>query len=451
MNPTQARFIADQGSRLAYMGPAGVAKTSTGVAKVMMSCLLEPGSKSLIARADYNDLEDTTMLRAREMLGYLPPGTLLDSTAKPPEKWWIRPAVQKGPSGEEIDEPSQITFMGLSDVLGSYEFSNAFIDEAAEVDKVRVDEVGARLRWIPHHLRNNEEAKANLKYWLAMSFNPPVKSHWLHEACTGLSPEGDLLHEPTYRLYLPQKEENNRNLPPNYHELLAADLPDDLKQRLIEGAWGSTFPGLPVIPQFRLAMHGRLDIKFAGGTLFRFFDFGFRRPCCLWVQVTNSGQLQVMREFLGHNMTGEAFIAKVIALTNEHYEKRRDTVDYGDPAVAQVKDTGSMLTLLRQAGLNLRYQRVAVDLSLKILRKHFETLINGEPKIIIDSRHAPHLCAALGGGYHFKRDGITPHKDEFYDHEVDALRYGDYNLFGTNEGTTTSTMPVSIAPWENRL
>ena len=436
INPTQALFIKDPTRIKAYMGPAGVAKTSTGVAEVFVHAMLEPGTKYLIGRADYNDLSDTTMLRAEEMLRFLPAGTLLDRDMKPPAKWWIKPATVRLADGTELDEPSQITFMGLKDTMGSYEFNGAFIDEAAEVEEKRVHEVNTRLR----HKRGHK--------FLSVAFNPPDVNHWLYQACTGRNPQGELISEPWMKLFTPQPRENNRNLPENYHELLASTLPEDMRQRLIEGVWGSTFPGEPVVPQFKRGMHTRNDLEYRGGTLFRFWDFGFRRPACMWVQVTTDGRAQVLREVLGHNMTGEAFIALVRQMTAQHYPKASVFCDYGDPAVAQKKDTGQMAALMMQAGIVIRYQHTPFDLSLKILRKRLETLITGEPAIVIADRLCPHLVGGLSGGYHFKKDGVTPHKDEFFDHLVDALRYGIWNLFGITSNQS-STVPMNIAYWES--
>src|SRR5690242_11806002 len=85
--PTQSDFIWDYipenefGARRwegAYMGPYGCAKTSTLLAKAWMQALFEPGSHILIARANFNDLKDTTYKRMEEMLARLPPNTLLE-------------------------------------------------------------------------------------------------------------------------------------------------------------------------------------------------------------------------------------------------------------------------------------------------------------------------------------------------------------------------------------
>lgn len=426
VNPTQLSYIMSAVRLKAYKGPAGCAKTSTGVADIFTHALTEPGTKYLIARMDYNDLLDTTMLRAEEMLARLPPNTLIQRDKSPPAKWWLK-------SGGE--DPSEITFMGLKDTLGSYEFNGIFIDEADEVEEKRVHEANTRLRWKRGHK------------FLGLAFNPPDVNHWLYTACTGLNAQGELVNsgEVLFKLFEPNPRENTRNLPQNYYELLTATLPEDMRQRLVDGAWGSTFPGEAVVRQFKRAVHVRDALAYQQGTLFRFWDFGYNRPCVLFCQVNNSGSAQVMREWLGHHVTGQSFIEAVKAKTTEWFPTARHFVDYGDPAVAQKKDTGQMLALLYNAGVLLRYRDTPFDVSMNLLRKRFEMLVDGVPAILID-RRCPILIGGLSGGYHFKGDGITPFKDGYYDHLVDALRYGIFDLFGTS-GTTTVSVPQSIAYW----
>ena len=107
-----------------------------------------------------------------------------------------------------------------------------------------------------------------------------------------------------------------------------------------------------------------------------------------------------------------------------------------------------MSALLREAGIDLLSQRVAIDVSMTVLRKRFETIIGEDPAILIDARLCPILCGGLAGGYHFKKDGITPHKDGYYDHLIDAFRYGVYNIYGVfGSSTLTTNLPSSVAYW----
>jgi hypothetical protein len=342
--------------------------------------------------------------------------------------------------------------MGLKGGLGSFEANGAFVDEADQCDRSAVKEILGRLRWMKGHR------------WVSLAFNPPDKNHWLYTACTGLDAQDEYVGGKTYTLYTPQPGENNENLPADYHQHMLDGMPEDQIQRLVRGEWGSTFPGLPVIKEFNKGIHVQ-PVKWEGTTLFRFWDFGYNRPCCLWARLDRLGRLYIMREYLGHKMTGDNFIAKVREMTRELYPEASQIRDFGDPAAKQEKDTGSMLTLLSNAGIQLGYQYTPFDTSLSALRVRFTKLLEGGAAITIDPKCGI-LIGGLAGGYCFKKDGITPRKDGYYDHECDALRYGAWNIFGASsvfgfnpflqegypqvqEGNTTATIHgVSAAYWD---
>lgn len=103
-----------------------------------------------------------------------------------------------------------------------------------------------------------------------------------------------------------------------------------------------------------------------------------------------------------------------------------------------------MLALLNNAGILMRYQRTPFDVSIQVLRKRFEMDIEGDPAILLDPS-VRILADGLAGGYHLKEDGVTPRKDGYFDHEVDALRYGVYNIFGvTMSGMRPEQVQTSI-------
>jgi hypothetical protein len=436
LNPTQLEYILSDSKLKAYMGPAGCAKTSTGCADIMLRALLMPGTKWFVARRDYNDLIDTTLRSMQNILAQLPEGTLLDRQKMAPQKWWIRPIVH-GMNGVQT-EASEITFMGLSDYVGSYEFTGGFVDEADEVEKNNFMQMLGRLRYKPSPDFPDEN------FYIGCAFNPPSMSHWLYTECTGLDVAGQKVQEPTMDLFRPQPKENQRNLPKGYYEQMATTMSEELRQRYVDGMWGNTYPGEPVIRQFKRALHVKDGLEYKGGTVFRFWDFGYNRPAVIFAQLAMDGRLQILGEFLGHHIEGTKFIETVIAQTAQRFPGAEKFVDYGDPAVAQHKDTGSMLALLNNAGILMRYQRTPFDLSVQLLRKRFESQIEGEQAVLIDSSCRV-LVDGLAGGYHLKEDGVTPRKDGFFDHLCDALRYGVFNLFGVaTSNLRPDQMPSSL-------
>lgn len=442
LNPTQLEYILSDAPLKAYMGPAGCAKTSTGCADIMLRALLMPGTKWFVARRDYNDLIDTTLHSMQAILANLPEGTLLDRQKMAPQKWWIRPIVH-GENGALAD-PSEITFLGLSDYVGSYQFTGGFVDEADEVEKNNFQQMLGRLRFKP------TPDFPDQNFFMGCAFNPPPMTHWLYTECTGLDVTGTKKQEPSMTLFRPQPRENQRNLPTGYYEKMQSVMSEELRQRYVDGIWGNTYPGEPVIRQFRRNLHAAKDLKFKGGTLFRFWDFGYNRPAVLFAQVSMEGHVQILGEYLGHHVEGTKFIEQVLAQTAQRFPDAQKYIDYGDPAVQQHKDTGSMLGLLNNAGILMRYQRTPFELSIQLLRKRFESQIEGQQAILIDSSCRV-LLDGLSGGYHLKEDGVTPRKDGYFDHQVDALRYGLWNLFGaTISSTHSGDFQTSLAPPKKR-
>lgn len=431
LNPTQKAFIYSPARFKAYKGPAGCAKTSTLCAAGLVRALLQPGSKGLVARQDYNDLVDTTKLRLEEMLAVLPKGTLLDRDKSPPEKWYLRPAAITLPDGTTPDEPSQITFMGLKEQPGGYEFNWAIVDEADEVEE-------SRIHWIDSRLRHRGGNRA-----IMLAFNPPPTTHWLYKACTGLDPTNRRVQDPWFDLFEPRPDENTRNLPDGYYEQLAAHLPSDMRRRLVDGLWGTNFAGAPVFGQFRRELHVRRDLRYEGGTLYRFWDFGYNHPACLWAQVSYEGHVQILRERLGSKMEATAFAQLVKKITAETFPTAERILDYGDVSAKQHKDTGSTLYALAKEGIQLRMQRMGIEESLRRVRKLMETLIIGQPAFVVD-QSCQILIDGLSGGYALRDDGVTPIKDGLYDHLVDAMRYGIVNVLGL-EPTVDSEIPSSLA------
>src|SRR3990167_3098462 len=261
INPTQAAVISSKSYINFYKGPAGCAKTSTGVAAVLLRLITEPGSKGLIARQDYNDLKGTTMERAISMRDRLPPGTLLDRDKQSPECWFLSPIPYKRRDGKWDDLPSELRFMSLKEGLGSYDFNIAFLDESDEISSAALNQVITRMRTKsaafykdlpPKPNEDDPDAKETDGYYqIILAFNPPEKIHWLYTAATGKDYQEKHVKPPMGRLFEPNPKENVRNLPADYYKRLEETLPPDQVARYVDGEWGATFPGEPAIKTFK--------------------------------------------------------------------------------------------------------------------------------------------------------------------------------------------------------
>lgn len=442
--PTQKRFIFSPDEGKAYKGPAGCAKTSTLCCAAWLRALLQPGSRGIICRHDYNDLYKTTMLRMEEMLSRLPPGIRLDRNKSAPETWYIRSPMTKGVDGTTEGPPSEIVFMGLKDGLGSLELSWACVDEADECSELRVQEIFARFR------------NSGGNYSLMLAFNPPDKHHWLYQACTGLDFQDQPTGNPPWlTLFEPLAKENVKNLDEGYYERMTARLSPDQRRRLVDGEWGGTFEGSPVYPDFRYDIHTREGLKFTKGiTLLRFWDFGYRHPYCVWAQLSPRGHLSLLAEVLGQNTTARDFAQRIKAETASRFPDAERVLDFGDPAVKQQKDTGQALADFYKEGIQMLYRPSKIEEGVKVIQYNLNRMIQGDPVLQFDRAGVPLLITAMRGGYHLDKKGVKPEKDNFYDHPADAFRYGMIHLFGGGVGINhfdAKPIPksVSYAPRED--
>lgn len=442
LNPTQRELIYESCRIAAYMGAAGVAKTSTICAAGLIRALTVPDTRLLVGRWDYNKLLLTTCQVMESMMQALPNGTLIDRTKEPPMQWFIKPLATLV---DQNPEPSVITFMGLKDNMGSFFFTDAIIDEADDCEEKRVQEVNTRLR----HVRKGwTEDEAAGKFALRLAFNPPDTTHWLYTACTGMDHQGRFVRKPwVQKLFTPRPNENSQNLATGYHDELAATLPEDMRERLVFGRWGAVFPGQPVFRQFKRPIHVKSKLTWTRDSpILRFWDFGYNHPYVCWCQKDWEGRLIALREFKAEKMEATAFARRVKEKSADFFPMHRQFLDYGDPAVAQHKDTGKTLFELMKFGIRLMYQQSHIEPGLQLIRQRLELMIDGEPALQFDEHGVPILIRAFQGGYHIDEKTGKPKKDGFYDHPADAYRYGCINVLGENTGRAgTEALPDNIS------
>lgn len=449
MNPTQRDVIYSQKkgvpvkARIKGMkGNAGGGKTTTILGALIARMLVHPGYRAVMCRYDYNKMEETVFPVAEMMLNRLPAGLVIDRDKSAPMKWWVRSVfVGRNEAGEPVNfdaYPSQLSFMGLKDYPGGLQVHGIGIDEADEVEERVVTGFYSRTR----NLFPTPRYAPEPAFEEFLAFNPPEKTHWLYEACTGTTHDGKRAKREKYiELYEPPPRENEHHLRPGYYADLASVLPEDQRERFINGEWGSVFKGQPVYREYITRLHGacHLDVVEDSNLNARFWDFGYRRPYCCFNQMDAEGRGYTLREVMGENEEITPFVRRVKAKARQWFPdvREEDWLDFGDPAAAQKKDTGSTLITLKEAGITLRYVRSLIEDGIKAARLLLELMIRGEPAWQVNARNCPWLHGALRGGYRLDDDGIKPVKDGTYDHPADGWRYGIVNLFGTHGGRTS--------------
>jgi hypothetical protein len=442
LNPTQQQFIFDPEQIKWYCGPVGCAKTSTGIGHVVLLAMLFPGLRCLIARWTNPSLQETTMKRFDDLCKNIP-GIVIENQEGPPRKVWISSA-RRGENGLPM-EPSEILFHSLDEVskLGSQEFNVVYVDEANEITQEMANMLNDRLRYImPWQKKDKLPDWTTLRegpYFLLLTSNPVNHSHWLHKQ---FCQEEGCAPEPMGKKFRPHSKENVKNLPSGYYDRITKGKNPQEIARFINGECGPDPHGKPVFTEF-MPQHHTGQLKFLPFyAMNRFWDFGRRRPACVWQQVTPEGHYNYLHELLGENETTKAFATRCLAISQMLFGNTRIWNDYGDPAATQERSNSEDTdeTVLFKLGIHLRYNShiKSIKRGLDIQSENLKTWVNGRPKVMIDVT-CKKLIDGHASGYKWPEEKPgkplkeTPVKDGFYEHLMDAKRYGELNLtLGSN-------------------
>lgn len=275
-----------------------------------------------------------------------------------------------------------------------------------------------------------------IPFWMATICNPVKKTHWIGK----LKMENEVamqMGERPYCLVIRSRPSDNKHLPAGWVETQREMLKgqDHLIQAWLEGEDEIETVGKPVYgAQFSDKLHVDSQIKFNPYLpLLRGWDFGYHRPACVWLQEDVKGNINVLYELLGEDETAEQFADRVRTLTQEKFQGVPSIKDYGDPAGAQQTDKGdSTIAILARKGIRINFRPTQIMPGVKHVRAMLTKMRAGRPELVF-SPACPILIDGFKRGYHFKEFADStfsdkPHKDGYYDHLCDAIRYCLVNI-----------------------
>lgn len=433
--PTQREFVFSPERIKWFAGPVGSAKTSTLVGSIIIPAMLYPGSRWMISRWTYSALEETTMQRFDDMARNFP-GLIAEDQAGPPRKIWIKSA-RHNERGQPL-EPSSILFTSLDETskFGSLEFNGIGVDEANEITAEMANMLNDRLRYkMPWQKLPELPPWTTLDegpFALNLVSNPVTHSHWLHKK---FCMEEGCEIPPMGKKFRPQARENEKNLPRGYYEDIARGKSAQEIVRYIEGECGPDPDGKPVFDQFIHALHvGKLEYN-PSVPMLRGWDFGRRRPACVWAQLTPEGHLNILHAIIGENESTKQFAQKVKQVSATKFPFATRWRDYGDPAGEQRKSNSddTDITVLHKEGIALMHRKTTIKQGLEVMTANLTTLVGKRPKKMIDSQ-CKLMIDAYSSGYRWPetrpghKEPETPLKDGFYEHPMDGDRYLEVNL-----------------------
>lgn len=414
-------------------GGLGSGKTVGGVYLVLVASAFRPNNQWMVVRKRKEQLRNTFVADFKELAEKVTDGK--------PEYLLVNPDGQENDGAIEMfvysdGKPSQIIFRiepdgdddFVKDSFKAYQLGGFLIEEGSQIKKVTFDMLRGRLR------------RPNVPHAGVLLTNPVYRGHWLNEFTTEL--EDDLIDGKRPEVMLVQSSMlDNPHLPADYvkQQLKQYEKDPVQYQMLIEGFDGVRIDGRPVFQgHFDTKRHVSDALKFASNLpVYRGWDFGWHHPACVWFQIDKNGNVNILRELLGKEETITHFATRVLDISKREFPGNDvEFVDFGDPAGAQQTDKGdSTIVILSRMGIRVKYRKSVIDSGLDLIRSLLSTdspTTKGlRPRIMFHPR-VQDIIMAIRQGYHYKKNDEMvrekPHKDGYYDHLMDAMRYGLINL-----------------------
>lgn len=436
---------------LLLYGGRGSGKTFTIAFRVWTFAMQQPGLTILVVRKRKEQLRNT-FLGEFEKVGKILSEDHLDYIgAQQPERdgaleYLVHTSNPKEPSKIIFAiEPDQATDKDIMERWKGYNLHAAVTEETPQLKEITVHTTRSCVRV------KNDSSGNRVRRWMATLTNPVRPTTWLGKfkktCAVGLSMmNGDyksayiLKKRPACLFIHSTPADNAHNLSDDYveeqTEALKAMGREDLIDSWIHGKDELEIKGKPVYGAQMGKDNARIDATIRYNPympLMRGWDFGYRRPACVFAQEDDKGCINILGEMLGEDETAEQFADRVIQHCLENYPKPPTIMDYGDPAGAQQTDKGdTTIYRLRLKGIRINFRPTSIEAGIKHIQGLLTRMRSGRAELMF-SPAAADLIEGFRKGYHYPQyhDGTfgqKPAKDGYYDHLCDAIRYMLVNI-----------------------
>jgi hypothetical protein len=213
------------------------------------------------------------------------------------------------------------------------------------------------------------------------------------------------------------------------------------KQGMPELGWNreyeldyTVFEGKPFFPEFKEYNIGQFEY-YPRETLYRGWDYGFHRPCCLVTRINPFDQWCWLEAILGEDEGIMEFGKRVQRYCHATYPGAK-YVDVGDPAGEQVSDKSekTSVQILQALGIYVRSRRQPIKQGSEIIRQKLIMRADGKVGLLVHVSQS-YVIDGFKGGLHYPetKEGLFKsefyEKDGYYDHVFDAGRYLATDLF----------------------
>lgn len=444
------------------MGPLGSGKTIQACQKILKLIAIQQPNKQgirptrwIAIRNTYSELFSTTIKDWLGLWGDL--GTFKQGGKEPPS-WRAEFDLSDGTTVQAemiflaLDREEHVKKLRGSQVTGFW------LNETKELPKAVVDMADLR------HGRYPSMATGGvLPSWHGMigDTNAPDDVHWYYRLAEEDRPEGwaffrqpggvirtqdkDELGRPIFKPN--PKAENLKNLPDGYYVKGMAGKSTDWIAVNLANEYGLVVDGKPVYPEYNDSVHcpesgvpyfPHLPIGIG-------WDFGLT-PCIVIVQLTERGQLRIIRELVAEDMSVKRFARDAVKpFLAQEFPNAHVGLSMGDPAgnIRHETEAKASLQILNDISAEDEDQFTPLEMGfvtehaptniivkrLGAVQHYLNKMVDGQPGLLVD-RQCKVIRKGFQGGYKYRKLNVAgderykeePDKNE-YSHPHDGLQY----------------------------
>ena len=324
--------------------------------------------------------------------------------------------------------------------IKSLEVTGAYINELSEVPQGALAHFKGRV----NH-RYPSRGFCSDPYWsgIICDTNPPDVDHWIYkdfelkalESYKIFKQPPGLIKDANGKWYQNPHCDNANNLANDYYTKLAEGQTEDFIKVFCLGEYGSVGFGKRVYPEFNSDIHAVERINaIQGDPIHLGWDFGLT-PACIVVQISPRGQIRVLKEYQGEDMGIRTFAQNIVLPgLQRDFPYNKIGISRADPSGVAGDDIMEELSCIGElCSLGIATHPANTnDLEPRIgsVRYYLNTMIDGQPAMIVSREGCPGLIKGFIKDYIFKRISVggeerykeVPHKN-MASHKQDALQY----------------------------
>lgn len=323
--------------------------------------------------------------------------------------------------------------------IKSLELTGCYLNELSEIPQAALAHMKGRVNRYP------SKAFCQEKYWsgIIADTNPPEDDHWIFKDFEEKKLDGHkLFKQPPGLLkdkdghYIRNPDADNaKHLPDDYYIKLAEGQTQDFIKVFCLGEYGSVGFGRRVYPEFNADLHALDSLEaIQGEPVLLGWDFGLT-PACVVIQLTQSGRLLVLKEYVGDGIGIRTFTESVVlpglARDFPYCKVGKSVADPAGAARDQIMEEMSCIGELNSLGLVTDgAQTNDIEPRLASVRFFLNRMVDGKPAFAIDRKKCPTLFKGFVKDYLYSRvavSGEERYKDKpnknMASHPMDALGY----------------------------